>query len=121
MALFGDRYKKLIESNPNKKSIPNNNPGSAIGLNNSKNPYKELISSDVIQKSLFNTNPGIELGLLKTNNPYTELINRWDFTKAIPFAPFVGREPEIPMMDTYYVDNGYVDEGYVRVEQTPVL
>jgi hypothetical protein len=90
MALFGDRYKKLIKSNPNKKSS-------------------------------FNTNPGIELGLLKTNNPYTELINRWDFTKAIPFAPFVGREPEIPMMDTYYVDNGYVEDGYVEVKQVPIL
>ena len=121
MALFGDRYKKLIESNPNKKSIPNNNPGNALGLNNSKNPYKELISSGVVQKSLFNNNPGIELGLLKTNNPYTELINRWDFTKATPFAPFVGREPVIPMMDTYYVDLEYVVDNYVRVERTPVL
>jgi hypothetical protein len=121
MTLFGDRYKKLIESNPNKKSIPNNNPGNVPGTNNSKNPYKELISSGIVQKSLFNTNPGIELGLLRTNNPYTELINRWDFTKATPFAPFVGRDPVIPMMDTYYVDSGYVVDGYVEVKQVPIL
>ena len=121
MALFGDRYKKLIDRNPNKKSIPNTNPGTAQGPDNSKNPYRNLIASGSNQKSLFNTNPGIEFGISKTNNPYTELINRWGFTETTPFAPFIGREPEIPMMDTYYVDNGYVDDGYVEVKQVPVL
>jgi hypothetical protein len=118
---FGSKYEGLIKLNPNKKSLPNNNPGIVNAPSNTKNPYAGLISSGITQKSLFNTNPGIELGLLKTNNPYTELINRWDFTKATPFAPFVGRDPVIPMMDTYYVDFGYVEDGYVEVKQVPIL
>ena len=44
MATFGDRYKKLIDSNPNKKSIPNNNPGIEFGIFKTKNPYVNLIN-----------------------------------------------------------------------------
>jgi hypothetical protein len=119
MASFGDRYKKLIDSNPNKKSIPNNDPGIVQGLNNNNNPYKNLIASGSNQKSLFNTNPGIEFGLYKTKNPYIDLIGKWDFIKASPEAPFIGRDIVAPIIDIYYVVDGYVDIGYVEVQQGP--
>jgi hypothetical protein len=117
MATFGDRYKKLIDSNPNKKSIPNNNPGIVQGSNISKNPYENLIVSGSNKKSLFNTNPGIEFGVLKTKNPYVKLIGRWDFTKTAPYAPLIGRDIVAPIVDVYYVLNDYVDTDYVEVQQ----
>jgi hypothetical protein len=121
MASFGDRYKKLIDSNPNKKSIPNNNPGIVQGVNSNKNPYENLINDNPNKKSLFNNNPGVEFGIYKTKNLYKELIEKWDFTKIAPFAPTVGRNITPPMVEVYYVVDGYVDTGYVEVQQVPVL
>jgi len=119
MATFGDRYKKLIDSNPNKKSIPNTNPGIVQGSNNNKNPYFSLIASRSNQKSLFNTNPGVEFGIYKTKNPYAELISKWNFTQVAPSAPFIGRDIVAPIVDIYYVIDGYVDDFYVEVKQGP--
>jgi len=119
MATFGDRYKKLIDSDPNKKSIPNINPGIIHGININKNPYENLIASGSSQKSLFNTNPGVEFGILKTKNPYTELIRKWDFTKTTLYAPIIGREIIAPIVDIYYVLDGYVDIDYVEIQQGP--
>jgi hypothetical protein len=119
MATFGDRYKKLIDSNPNKKSIPNVNPSISQGSNNSKNPYSSLITSRPNQKSLFNTNPGFEFGINRTKNPYVNLISKWDFTITGPSAPFIGRDIVAPLVDVYYVIDGYVDENYVEVQQIP--
>lgn len=119
MATFGDRYKKLIDSNPNKKSIPNVNPGISQGSNNSKNPYSSLITSRPNQKSLFNTNPGFEFGINRTKNPYVNLISKWDFTITGSSAPFIGRDIVAPLVDVYYVIDGYVDENYVEVQQVP--
>lgn len=121
MATFGDRYKKLIDSNPNKKSIPNSNPGIVQGTNNSKNPYLKLIASKPTQKSLFNINPRVEFGVYKTKNPYINLISKWNFTQASPSAPFIGREVIVPVVDLYYVDDFYVINGFVEVQQAPVL
>jgi hypothetical protein len=120
MASFGNRYKSLIDRDPNKKSIPNDNPGIVQGLDINKNPYQNLIASGSTQKSEFNTNPGIEYGLLRVKNPYSELIKRWDFTKTSPSAPFIGRGVVAPIVDIYYVVNGYVDTEYVEVQQEPV-
>lgn len=117
MATFGDRYKKLIDSDPNKKSIPNSNPGIVQGINFSKNPYEGLIASGSNKKSLFNTNPGIEFGVLKTKNPYIELIGKWNFTKATPYAPIIGRNIIAPIVDFYYVIDGYVEETPERYEE----
>ena len=83
------------------------------------NRYKNLIASGSNQKSEFNTNPGVEQGLLRTKNPYIELIRKWDFTKASPSAPFIGRDIVAPIVDIYYVVDGYVDNGYVEVQQGP--
>jgi hypothetical protein len=119
MATFGDRYKKLIDSNPNKKSIPNSNPGVVQGLSNNKNPYYNLIASGSNQKSLFNTNPGVEFGVYKTKNPYANLIGKWDFTQVAPLVPFIGRDVITPLVDVYYVVSGYVEDDYVEVQQAP--
>ena len=119
MATFGNRYKKLIDSNPNQKSIPNNNPGIVYGLDRTKNPYINLISSGSAQKSLFNTNPGIEFGVYKTKNPYVNLINKWNFTQVAPEAPFIGRDVITPVVDLYYVEDFYVAGGFVEVQQIP--
>jgi hypothetical protein len=40
---FGDRYKDLIKSNPNQKSLPNNDPGIVFANPTFKNPYKDLL------------------------------------------------------------------------------
>jgi hypothetical protein len=119
MATFGDRYKKLIDSNPNKKSIPNSNPGVVQGLNNNSNPYKNLIASGSNQKSLFNTNPGVEFGVYKTKNPYINLISKWNFTQVAPSTPFIGRDVITPVVDLYYVEDFYVTNGFVEVQQAP--
>jgi hypothetical protein len=119
MASFGDKYKTLIDSNPNKKSISNTNPGVVQGATNSKNPYSGLILSTPSQKSLFNTNPGVEFGAYNTKNPYVNLISKWNFTKITPSAPFIGRSIVAPLVDVYYVIDGYVDEDYVEVQQAP--
>ena len=113
---FGNRYKKLIDSNPNQKSIPNTDPGNVQGLNISKNPYQNLIASGSTQKSEFNTNPGIEYGLLRVKNPYSELIKKWDFTRTSPSAPFIGRRHREEVIDLFYVEDGYVVETPDRYE-----
>jgi hypothetical protein len=123
MATFGDRYKKLIDSNPNKKSIPNNDPGIVQGVDNSKNPYKKLLASGSI-KSEFNDDPGLVFVPLVTKNPYTELIKKWDFTRTNPTAPFIGRRHREELIDLFYVDSGYVDETpdrYVAIEKGKVV
>ena len=124
MTTFGNRYKKLINSNPNQKSIPNTNPGIVQGLNISKNPYQNLITSESTQKSEFNTNPGIEYGLLRVKNPYSELIKKWDFTRISPSAPFIGRRHREEVIDLFYVEDGYVVETpdrYEAIEQGTVV
>ena len=124
MATFGSRYKKLIDNNPNKKSIPNNNPSIVQGVNSNKNPYLKLIKLNPTQKSEFNTNPGIEQGLLRVKNPYSELIKRWDFTVITPSAPFIGRRHREELIDLFYVEDGYVVETpdrYEAIEQRIVI
>jgi hypothetical protein len=116
---FKNRYKNLIASSLNKKSEFNTDPNVVQGANNNKNPYINLIASGSNQKSLFNTNPGIEFGLYKTKNPYVKLIGRWDFTKATPYAPIIGRDIVAPIVDLYYVDDFYVAAGFVEVQQVP--
>jgi hypothetical protein len=81
------------------------------------NKYRNLIASGSNRKSEFNTNPGVEFGVLKTKNPYTELIGKWDFTKASPSAPFIGRDIVAPIIDFYYVIDGYVEETPERYEE----
>lgn len=115
MAKFGDRYKKLIDRNPNQKSIPNTNPGIEYGINSNKNPYQNLIASGS-NKSEFNTDPGLVFVPLVTKNPYADLIKKWDFTKTTPSAPFIGRRHREELIDLFYVDSGYVDETPDRYE-----
>ena len=116
MASFGNRYKSLIDRDPNKKSIPNDDPGIVQGLDINKNPYQNLIASGSTQKSEFNTNPGIEYGLLRVKNPYSELIKKWDFTRTSPSAPFIGRRHREEVIDLFYVEDGYVVETPDRYE-----
>ena len=116
---FGDKYKDLIKLNPNQKSLPNNDPKTSFVSVTNNNPYKHLIASGSNQKSLFNTNPGISYGVFQTKNPYASLIGKWDFTKAAPNTPFVGRDVVAPVVDVYYVIDGFVDDGYIEVQQAP--
>ena len=81
--------------------------------------YNNLIASGSNKKSEFNNDPGIEFGVYKTKNPYVNLINKWDFTKATPYSPYIGRNIVAPLVDSYYVISGYVDEDYVEVQQVP--
>jgi hypothetical protein len=120
MASFGDRYKKLIDSNPNKKSIPNNDPGIVQGLNTNKNPYQDLILSGSNQKSLFNNDSGIVFANPTFKNPYKDLLYRWDWIKPTVSAPFIGRKTRTELVDIYYVVDGYVEMDYVTVEQGEV-
>jgi hypothetical protein len=120
MASFGDRYKKLIDSNPNKKSIPNNDPGIVQGLNTNKNPYQDLILSGSNQKSLFNNDSGIVFANPTFKNPYKDLLYRWDWIKPTVSAPFIGRKTRTELVDIYYVVDGYVEMDYVTVEQEEV-
>jgi hypothetical protein len=121
MASFGDRYKKLIDSNPNKKSIPNNDPGTIQGLNTNKNPYQNLIALGSNQKSLFNDDPGIVFANPTFKNPYKDLLYRWDWVKPAVSAPFIGRKTRTELVDLYYVVDGYVEMDYVAVEQGEVI
>ena len=116
---FGDKYKDLIKLNPNQKSLPNNDPKTSFVSVTNNNPYKHLIASGSNQKSLFNTNPGIAYGVFQTKNPYASLIGKWDFTKAAPNTPFIGRDVVAPLVDVYYVIDGFVDDGYIEVHQAP--
>jgi hypothetical protein len=120
MASFGDRYKKLIDSNPNKKSILNNDPGAIQGLNVNKNPYQNLIASGSNQKSLFNDDPGIVFANPTFKNPYKDLLHKWDWIKPAVSAPFIGRRTRTELIDLYYVVDGYVEMDYVAVEQGEV-
>jgi len=119
MASFGNKYRNLIVSGSNRKSEFNTNPNVVQGVNNSRNPYANLIALNPNKKSLFNTDPKIGFGVYKTKNPYVKLIGKWDFTKASPSAPFIGRDIVAPIIDIYYVVDGYVDTGYVEVQQGP--
>lgn len=121
MASFGDRYKRLIDSNPNKKSIPNNDPGIVQGLNTNKNPYQNLIVSGSNQKSLFNDDPGIVFANPTFKNPYKDLLYRWDWVKPTVSTPFIGRKTRTELVDLYYVVDGYVEMDYVTVEQGEVI
>lgn len=115
MATFGDRYKKLIDRNPNQKSIPNTNPSIVQGIDNNRNPYKNLIVSGS-NKSEFNNDPGLVFVPLVTKNPYIDLIKKWDFTRTSPSAPFIGRRHREELIDLFYVEDGYVVETPDRYE-----
>ena len=87
---FGDKYKKLIDKNPNKKSIPNNDPGLVFGVLRTKNPYISLLSKwDFI--------PSFVTGSMVMARGYTSA-------------------PTPPPSNIYYVYTGYVDDGYVEVQ-----
>jgi hypothetical protein len=116
---FGSKYQDLIKLNPNKKSLPNDNPGILNTPISVKNPYHNLITSGSNRKSLFNNDPGIVFVSTQTKNPYVYLINKWDFTKATPYSPYIGRNVVAPIVDSYYVVDGYVDEDYVQVQHVP--
>jgi hypothetical protein len=113
MAKFGDKYKDLIKLNPNKKSLPNNNPGIVQGPNFSSNPYAELIISSSYNKSLFNNDPGIIYVSPKSNNPYFDLVKEFKSTLPVTASFITGRTTILPV---YYVVDGYVDTGYVEIQ-----
>ena len=117
---FGDKYKDLIKLNPNQKSLPNNDPGIAYGVDTNKNPYLHLITSGSNQKSLFNDDPGIVFANPTFKNPYKDLLYRWDWVKPAVSAPFIGRRTRTELVDLYYVVDGYVEVDYVAVEKEEV-
>lgn len=114
---FGSKYNDLIKLDPNKKSIPNDNPGIINAPLNTKNPYYNLITSGSNQKSLFNDDPGIVFANPTFKNPYKDLLYRWDWVKPAVSAPFIGRKTRTELVDLYYVVDGYVEMDYVAVEQ----
>jgi hypothetical protein len=117
MATFGDRYKKLIDSNPNKKSIPNTNPGKVYISPNTDSKYSDLISLNPNKQSLFNTDPGLVYISPKSNNPYVDLINDFKDTLLPKLSPLTGRTAVPPFIEVFYVVDGYVDTNYVEVQQ----
>jgi hypothetical protein len=112
MATFGDRYKSLINSNPNKKSIPNINPGKVYVSPNTSNKYSDLINLNPNQKSIPNNDPGIVYISPNYNNPYVDLINNLKSLLPARLSPVSGRSTA----KIYYVEDGYVVDNYVEVQ-----